>query len=372
MPTSKLRVGIIGIGRFASLNHVPRLRDTGRAKVVAISRRNAELLALAKEELAIPEAYTDWREMLDRAELDAVVVSTPHYLHAEHTLAALERGLHVLVEKPMALTHTDAQRMVQTAEKADRVLMVGYNARGMGSWRAAKHVLESGTIGQVRQITVACALDARLFWQDVKLSEGVQNRLRSSPLRAAFWSDVVVRQGIWRTNREMSGGGGFVDVGTHVMDLMLWLAGAPPTQVVAFAQTVGDGFASIVNTQARLANGASLSLTFNDNVAGGDFSGYGHGRLTAYADRGLLTADWTGYMTTEADEIWVEREGNREKVEPEAAEVTPAAAFVETVLDGAPNIVPAREAAHVVALTEAAYRSVEQQSIIEIEQPWAE
>ena len=159
-----------------------------------------------------------------------------------------------------------------------------------------------------------------------------------------------------------------MDIGTHVMDIMLWLAGAPPTQVVAFAQTVGDGFASIVNTQARLANGASLSLTFNDNVAGGDFSFYGHGRLTAYADQGLLTADWTGYMVTEAQEIWVEREGNREKVEPEAAAVTPAAAFVETVLDGAPNIAPAREAAHAVALTEAAYRSVEQHSIIEIEQ----
>lgn len=162
-----------------------------------------------------------------------------------------------------------------------------------------------------------------------------------------------------------------MDVGTHVMDLMLWLAGAPPTQVVAFAQTGGDGLASIVNTQARLANGASLSLTFNDNVAGGDFSFYGHGRLTAYADRGLLTADWTGFMSTEAQEIWVEHEGSREKMEPEAAKVTPAAAFVKTILDGVPNIAPAREAAHVVALTEAAYRSVEQHSIIEIEQPSA-
>ena len=211
--------------------------------MVAISRRNAERLALAKEAFAIPEAYTDWREMLDRVELDAVVVSTPNYLHAEQTLAALERGLHVLVEKPMALTHRDAQRMVQTAGKADRALMVGYNARGMGSWRAAKHVLESGTIGQIRQVTVACALDARLFWQDVNLSEGVQKLLRSSPLLTAFGGDLIQRQGNWRANPEMSGGGGFVDIGTHVVDLMLWLAGAPPTQVVAFAQTVGDGFA---------------------------------------------------------------------------------------------------------------------------------
>jgi predicted dehydrogenase len=154
------------------------------------------------------------------------------------------------------------------------------------------------------------------------------------------------------------------------MDLMLWLAGAPPIQVVAFAQAGGDGLASIVNTQARLANGASLSLTFNDNVAGGDFSFYGHGRLTAYGDRGLLIADWTGFSTM-AQGIWVEHDGSREKVEPETEQVTPAAAFVKTVLDGAPNIAPAREAAHVVALTEATYRSVEEHTIIEIEQPQA-
>jgi predicted dehydrogenase len=371
MSTNKLRVGIIGIGWYAACNHVPHLRDTGMAKVVAISRRNPERLALAKEALGIPGAYTDWREMLDQVELDAVVVSTPNYLHAEHTLAALERGLHVLVEKPMALTYRDAQRMVQTAEEADRVLMVGCNARGMRSWRAAKHVLEAGTIGQIRQVSVTHCLDLRSLWQDVKPSVGIQNWLQSSELVGTFLGDCFSRRH-WRTNPEMSGGGGFVDVGTHVMDLMLWLAGAPPTQVVAFAQTGGGGLASIVNTQARLANGASLSLTFNDNVAGGDFSFYGHGRLTVYADRGLLTADWTGFMSTEAQEIWVEHEGSREKVEPDTAPVTPAAAFVKTILHGAPNIAPAREAAHAVALTEAAYRSVEQHSIIEIEQPSVE
>ncbi len=366
MSTDKLRVGIIGIGCYAAYNHVPHLRDTGRAEVVAISRRNAERLALAKEALAIPDAYTNWREMLDKTVLDAVMVCTPNNVHVEPTLAALERGLHVLVEKPMALTYRSAQRMVQAAEKADRILMVGYNARGMGSWRAAKHVLESGTIGQIRQVTVACGLDARWLWQDVNLSEGLQNWVQSSQLATAFVGDVVRRQGNWRTNPDMSGGGMFVDVGTHVMDLMLWLAGAPPTQVVAFAQTVGDGLASIVNTQARLANGASLSFTFNDNVSGGDFSLYGHGRLTAYGDQGLLTADWTGFMTTEAQEIWVEREGSREKVEPEVAKVTPAAAFVATILDGVPNIAPAHEAAQVIALTEAAYRSAEQGCIVQI------
>src|SRR5438034_6458493 len=118
MATNKLRVGIIGIGWFAALSHVPNLRKTGQAEVVAICRRNPERLALAKEALNIDEAYTDWREMLNEAALDAVVVSTPHHLHVEPTIAALECGLHVLVEKPIALTSKDAWAMVNAAEKA--------------------------------------------------------------------------------------------------------------------------------------------------------------------------------------------------------------------------------------------------------------
>ena len=104
---NKLRIGIIGIGWYAAINHVPRFRDTGRAEIVAISRRNPERLALAKKELNVAAAYPDWQKMLEQTMLDAVVICTPNNMHAESTIAALERGLHVLVEKPMALTSQD-------------------------------------------------------------------------------------------------------------------------------------------------------------------------------------------------------------------------------------------------------------------------
>src|SRR5437868_1581044 len=102
MSVPKLRVGIIGLGWYAAGGLVPSLRATGRAEVVAASRRSADRLAMAKRDLGIPATYTDWREMLAKEALDAVVVSTPHDQHAEPTLAALERGLHVLLEKPLA------------------------------------------------------------------------------------------------------------------------------------------------------------------------------------------------------------------------------------------------------------------------------
>src|SRR5258708_18011092 len=123
--TGKLRVGIIGVGLWAVVSHIPDLRKTGRAEVMAIARRNPERLAMAKEAPTVDAAYTDWREMLDRETLDAVIVCTPHNAHLEPTVAALERGLHVLVEKPIALMARDAWAMIQAAERANRVLMVG-------------------------------------------------------------------------------------------------------------------------------------------------------------------------------------------------------------------------------------------------------
>jgi predicted dehydrogenase len=366
MKNGKLEIGVIGFGWHAAYAHMPAFQDVERAEVVAISRRNADRLALAQKEFAVPHAYTDWREMLDQVSLDAVVVCTPQNVHAEPTIAALERGLHVLVEKPMALTGADARAMARAAEKAERVLMVGYNGRGLPSWRTAKRVLAAGTIGPVRQVDVAYGLDGRFAWQDMRLSEGVQGWIDSSPFAQAFVGDIV-RKEHWRFDTAVSGGA-LVDVGTHVVDLMLWLADAPPTQVVAFAQPLGRGRASVINAQARLANGAALSLTFNDNVAeGDDFAFRGEGRMTVYGDRGQLTADWTGMMITEAEEVWVKRDGVREKIVPEGEKVTRATAFVATVLDGAPNIAPAHEAAQVVALSEAIRRSAEQGDIVRID-----
>src|SRR4051812_19645899 len=104
MSRDKLRVGIIGMGWWAFLAHVPNLRNTGKAEIVAISRRNAERLAMAKEATNVDHAYTDWRDMLAKESLDAVIVCTPHHAHLAPTVTALEAGLHVLVEKPIALT----------------------------------------------------------------------------------------------------------------------------------------------------------------------------------------------------------------------------------------------------------------------------
>ena len=357
MTKDALRLGIVGIGQYAVTNHVPNFMATGRAQLVAASRRNPERLALAQRELGIPEVYTDWREMLDKAHLDAVVVSTPHDAHVEPTVAALERGLHVLLEKPVATTTADAEKICAAARKSDRIVLVGVNRRGDPTWRAAKEALASGQIGQVRQIVATGAADLRIFREDQPVAAPILAWLESSEMVKAFTLDVG-NAASWRGDPERMGGDGFIDTGAHLVDVALWLGGAPPLEVSAFAPANRPRGAAIVTAQARLANDVVVSITFNDNVAFGDeFAFRGSGMLLAYGDGGTLTADIPGMGSGPTGEIVVERNGERHALPVEGEAITPAAAFVAAILDGAPNIAPVDEALNVVALVEAAYRS---------------
>ena len=366
MSKGNIRVGIIGIGWFALGAHIPHLRDTGKVELVAICRRNQDRLQQAKKELGVSEAYSDWRQMLDRSKLDAVIVCTPHNAHAEPTIAALEHGLHVLVEKPMALTGKDAWAMVKAAEEASCVLMVGFDDRLRGCWRAAKGEIEKGAIGQLRQINVASCADFRWFWEKGKIPESAKERLKSEDLGDVFFGDLL-GEDYWRSKPSEMGGGLFVDVGSHVIDLILWLSGSSPAQVVAFQESAGLPVDCFVTTQAQLVDGGMVSFTYGAGVSGDGSLFYGDGRMTIYGDGGLITADWKGLGTGNA-QIFIEAEGNRKRVE-DLPELTPAGTFVEAIVEGKPNPVPGWEAAHEVAFAEAAYQSIAEGKIIQIKSP---
>ena len=98
MSKTELRIGIIGAGLWVAAKHGPAICEGERTVLTAVCRRNPKKLEMIQERLGAAEAYTDWRAMLDQAALDAVLVLTPHHLHCEQTVAALDRGLHVLVQ----------------------------------------------------------------------------------------------------------------------------------------------------------------------------------------------------------------------------------------------------------------------------------
>ena len=160
----QIRMGIVGAGYFALGAHGSAIQAHANATVTAVCRRDKELLAKAKDLTGADHAYTNWQEMLESGTVDAVVICTPNNLHCQQSLAALEQGIDVLVEKPMALSSIDAVRMVDAAKSSIAKLMVGYNRRCSPVWRSARKMIAEGAIGTIRQIGMTSFFNTSFFW----------------------------------------------------------------------------------------------------------------------------------------------------------------------------------------------------------------
>jgi predicted dehydrogenase len=243
----------------------------------------------------------------------------------------------------------------------------------MRSWRAVKRALETGAIGSLRQINVACWVDSPNGRQSLNLSEWLRQYLAASPLQAALGGDFLSPSS-WRMDPKQMGGDSFFDVGVHLIDLLLWLGGAPAKQVMAMQAQSGTEHSAIITVQARLINGILLSVTYNDSVSGLEFGFEGNGQLTAYGSTGWLSADWGGGMAAEAAQAHVGSNGTRQTIdfEAEGETVNPAAAFVASVLDGAPNLCSIQDGADVVSLIQSAYRSAAENQVMTLSStgPW--
>ncbi|MEI7766141.1 MAG: Gfo/Idh/MocA family oxidoreductase [Phycisphaerae bacterium] len=150
-----IRVGVIGCGAIGQRRHIPELAQNDKVVLAAICDCNEARVQQVAQKFGVPEAYTDYREMLTSADLDAVVIGTPNYLHAPMALAAFKQGLHVLVEKPMATTRSEAKTMITAARKARKFLMVGHNQRLMPPHIKARELLKDGAIGKVLSFRTA-------------------------------------------------------------------------------------------------------------------------------------------------------------------------------------------------------------------------
>jgi threonine dehydrogenase-like Zn-dependent dehydrogenase len=131
---SRARIGIIGAGWWATYAHLPSLSTYPSAEVVAIADMSPERLADAAERFGVAAQFADYREMLDRGDLDGVVVATPHASHYAIATDVLQRGIGLMLEKPMVLRAREARNLVQLAEQQGVPLVVGYTISSI-SWR---------------------------------------------------------------------------------------------------------------------------------------------------------------------------------------------------------------------------------------------
>lgn len=163
-----LRIAVAGLGRIGWGQHAKALLNHPDYQLAAVSDTEPARREEAERELKCP-AYADYDRMIATADLDVVVIATPTHLHKPMTLAALRRGLHVLLEKPMALSHTEAQTMVRAAKKARRLLTIYQPARLGAMHQTMLRLIASGKIGRVVRVQNALfSYGRRNDWQALR------------------------------------------------------------------------------------------------------------------------------------------------------------------------------------------------------------
>lgn len=142
-----LRVGFIGAGRIADMHYLG-YKDNPKARLCAICDADRAVSRRRAADWGVDKTYDDYRRLLDDPDVDAVEIITPHHLHSEMVIAALDAGKHVSVQKPMALNLTQADAMIDAAKRSGRLLRVIENYRYYEPFIRAKELIETGEIGE--------------------------------------------------------------------------------------------------------------------------------------------------------------------------------------------------------------------------------
>ena len=214
MKDKPVRVGIIGTGGIAR-SHAARMRQEAGALLAACCDLSGKAARAFAAQHDIPAAYDDAQTMLKKEDLDAVVVSAPDSAHCPLSLAALRRGLHVLCEKPMAVTPAQARKMQRAAARAGVVAMINFSYREMPGVDQAHDFIAKGRLGRIMHVEASYLQ----CWLPVPV-----------------WGDWRRKQRfLWRLSRN-HGGGALNDIGCHVLDLVTYLVG-PVREVSCHTQT---------------------------------------------------------------------------------------------------------------------------------------
>ncbi|MFA9477345.1 Gfo/Idh/MocA family protein [Phycisphaerales bacterium AB-hyl4] len=207
--TKKLRIAFIGAGGIAGA-HLRALAKLDDVEVVAMADVAEAGMKKHAEEYGIPSdrCYTDYQEMLDKVEPDAVSVCTPNGLHAPNSIAALKAGAHVFVEKPMAMNAEEARQMIDVAKSVDRKLVIGFQYRFAGKTQFLKRAADDGLFGKI------------MFGRVQAL------RRRGIPNWGVFG------------RKDLQGGGPMIDIGVHMLEMCHYTMGSPrPVAAVGMTDT---------------------------------------------------------------------------------------------------------------------------------------
>jgi predicted dehydrogenase len=316
----KVRVGLIGCGGFQRYR-VGNLLKVKEAEIVALADTSEDQLsAMRATHVATANlpAYSDYREMIEKGGLDAVLIATPHTQHIDQILYSLDHGLHTLCEKPMVTTVADAHRVIKARDKAQKQGMVSYQRHFQAEFRYIRDRILSGEAGEVAYIAA---------------------------LQCQGWKKGT--EGTWRQDLSLSGGGQLNDSGSHLVDIMLWSTGLQAESVSA----------KIDNRGTEVDIDSALSIKFKNGALGtitvvGDAPKW-HEDITIWCERMMFTIRQDqGLAVQYAD-------GSRFKAENLVGGTTADQNFIDAILGKAKVESPFECGLEVIRLTEAAWKSAE-------------
>ena len=227
----RLKLAMVGCGAITKNVHLPIAARSDQVEVTALVDKILPRARELADECSVPALVTDnYLDVIGNA--DAAVIALPHYLHAPVTIDLVRQGIHVLVEKPMALNVGDCDKMIEAADKVGAVLAVGLDCRFMASSQYVKRLLEVGLLGD------NVSFDLR------------QGTIFSWPVA----SDFMFR-------KEAAGGGVLIDLGIHALDLLLWWLG--DVESVEYYDDAMGGVEADCELLLRLRCGASGVIEFS-------------------------------------------------------------------------------------------------------------
>ena len=315
--TGKVRLGLIGCGGIAR-HHLNQILPLAEFDVAAINDTNPAMIEAAKRQfpqLADVPVYADYREMLEKAPLDAVEIHTPHTLHAEQILASFDKGLHVLCEKPMVCRVTDAHAVIAKRDAVGKVGLLSYQRHFQPEFRYIREKIGSGEFGAVTFVTA---------------------------LQCQNWKKGTA--GSWRQDPALSGGGQLNDSGSHLLDILLWVTGLGVSKVSAFIDNCGT----------PVDINSALAITFKGGAQGsisvvGDAPTW-HEDVTIWCEKGIF------FMRNGKLSVCDAR-GNRYSFDSMPGAGNPDRNFLDAILGRDEVQAPFECGLRVIELTEAAWTS---------------
>ena len=256
--SQKVRVGVIGTSWYTDFMHLPALQSHPQAELVAICGRNQQRAQEVAAKYGDPKTFNDYRKMIQEQELDAVIISTPNDLHYEMTMAALEAGLHVLCEKPLAMNAGQAWKMFQKADSAGVKHMTYFTFRWAPHYQYLRDLISQGTLGRIYlcefRFPQGHGRGKQYNWAfDNKRANGVVAELGAHMADMARWlvgdiASITTQLGVF-VDRQGAGGGSIDPANDCATSLVKFADGAHGTFQVSAVAHIADRF---VQQQIRL------------------------------------------------------------------------------------------------------------------------